>query len=115
MTSIFAFSFQIFKYSSEQLFRRLIVILEFIGWSFVFLGVLIQTEISEMHIQIFDVSMIWFLIVVCAETGETFVVKIGLNRINPSNKDIESEIKFLSIEHKRVVDVPLDQELMMEG
>jgi hypothetical protein len=52
---------------------------------------------------------------VCAETGETFVVKIGLNRINPSNKDIESEIKFLSIEHKRVVDVPLDQELMMEG
>ena len=88
--------------------------MEFIGWCFVFLGVLIQTEVSEMHVKIFDVSMIWFLIVVCTETCETLVVKIGLNRINSPNKDIESEIKFLSIQHERVVDVPLDQELMME-
>lgn len=97
VTGIFSFSNQVFKNSSKKLFRRLIVILEFIGRCFVFLGVLIQTKVSEMHIQIFDISMIWFLIVVCAETGETFVIKIGLDRINSPNKDIKSEIKFLSV------------------
>ena len=74
MSGVLAFSNQVFKNSCEKLFRRLIIILKLITWRFVFLGVLIQTEVSEMHIQIFDVGMIWFFIVVCTETCEAFII-----------------------------------------
>ena len=47
-----------------------------------------------------------------AKTGEAFLAYVSLNRVNPFNYYIETDVEFLVVKQKRIFNVPLDQELM---
>jgi hypothetical protein len=41
--------------------------------------------------------MIWLLVIMGTESGQPLVVKIGFNRVNAPDQDIEPQVKFLLV------------------
>lgn len=48
------------------------------------------------------------------ESCETLVVEVGLNRVDAANEDVEASIELLLVYQERIIDVPLNLELVME-
>lgn len=67
-----------------------------------------------MHIEILDICLIWFLVVMGTESGKTFVVEVSLHGVDSSDKYIESQVKFLFVENQRVIYISLHQKLVMK-
>lgn len=65
--------------------------------------------------MILDVVAIWLLIIVSTEPGQSLIAQVGLNRINASNKHVESTIELLLVKNQWIVHVPLDKVLMVES
>ena len=68
-----------------------------------------------MHIVIFNIMLIWLLIIMRAKSSQTFVTKIGLDWINATNEYIQSTVKLLLINDQRIVNIALHKVLMMES
>lgn len=98
----------------EELLGALVIILELLTRRLKPLRVLIEAEVCKMHVLIFDVVGIGFLVVVCAETRQTLIAQVSFNGIDSSNKYVETAVKFLLVKDEWVVDVPLDKILVME-
>lgn len=98
----------------KELLGALVVILELLTGRLKPLRVLIEAEVCKMHVLIFDVVGIGFLVVVCAETRQTLIAQVSFNGIDSSNKYVETAIKLLLVKDEWVVDVPLDKILVME-
>ena len=47
------------------------------------------------------------------ESCETLVVEVGLNRVDAANEDVEASIELLLVYQERIIDVPLNLELVM--
>ena len=77
--------------------------------------IFVQTKVCKMHVKVFDISVIRFFVIMGAESCKTLVIEISLDRVNSSDKDVESEIKLFTVQHKRIIDVPLNKEFMMES
>lgn len=97
ITDIFTFAHQILYYRREQLLRAFIVILKLFAGCFKPLRILIKTEVCQMHVVVFDVMGIGFLVIVCTETSQTLITKVRLDRIHSSNKYVQSTVEFLLI------------------
>lgn len=98
----------------KELLGALVVILELLTGRLKPLRVLIEAEVCKMHVLIFDVVSIGFLVVVCAETRQTLIAQVSFNGIDSSNKYVETAVKLLLVKDEWVVDVPLDKILVME-
>ena len=68
-----------------------------------------------MHIEVFDIVVIWLLVVVGAESSEAFVAEPGFDWVDSSYQDIESAVELLLVDDQRVVYVPLGQVLVVES
>ena len=112
---VLTFTYQSFQNCRIQLFWWCLIILKLLAWCFEPLRILIQREISQMHIQILDIVVIWFFVIVCAESSKTLVAKICLNWINASDEDVNTAVELLLVENEWVVYVPLSQKFVMEG
>lgn len=68
-----------------------------------------------MHVQILQIGLVGFPIVVRTESRKTLIVEIGLNRVDAANEHIETGIEFLLVYQERIIDVPLNLEFVVEG
>ena len=68
-----------------------------------------------MHVQIFDILVVWLFIVMSTEPRKTLITDISFDWIHSSNQHIETAVELLLVEDKGIVDVPLSQVLMVEG
>jgi hypothetical protein len=68
-----------------------------------------------MHVQIFDVVVIGFLVIVCAESCKTLVAEICFDWINASNEHVDTAVKLLLVQNEWIVNVSLSQEFVMES
>ena len=67
-----------------------------------------------MNVQIFDIVIIGFLVIVSAESSKTLVAEVCFDGVNASDEHVYTAIKLLLVEDERIVDVPLCQEFVME-
>jgi hypothetical protein len=51
-----------------------------------------------MHIQVLDVRMVRFLVVMGAESSQTFVIEVSFNWVYSADQDIESQIELFLVE-----------------
>ena len=114
VTDIFSFAYQCFKNRSIQLLWWVLIILKLLAWCFESLGILVQREIRQMHVQIFDVVVIGFLVIVCAESCKTLVAEICFDWINASNEHVDTAVELLLVQNEWIVNVSLSQEFVME-
>ena len=62
---------QIFEHARHQLLGALIVVFKVVPRCTETLAVLVERKVGQVHVQIFDVGVIWFLVVVSCESGKT--------------------------------------------
>lgn len=67
-----------------------------------------------MHVQVLQVGLVGFSIVVRTESRQTLIVEIGLNWVDAADEHVETGIKFLLVYQERIIDVPLNLEFVME-
>lgn len=79
------------------------------------LRVFVETEIGQVHVVVLDVVCIGFLVIVRAKARKTFVAKVGLDRIDASDKYVQPTIKLLFVDNQRIVDVALHQVFVVES
>ena len=60
--------------------------------------VLIQREVSQVHIKILNVVMVRFRIIRSAKPRQALITQVRLQGINTFDDYIETEIEFLSID-----------------
>jgi len=60
-----------------------------------------------MHVQIFDILVVWLFIVMSTEPSKTLVTNISLDWIHSSYKHIETAVELLLVKDQGIVDVPL--------
>ena len=77
--------------------------------------VLIQREVSQVHIKILNVVVIWFRVVRRAKPRQALITEVGFQWIYAFDNYIEAKIEFLPIHQIRVFDVSLNQEVMCES
>ncbi len=95
------------EYSIKRSFMTLIIILlVFILLEFV--TVFIYCIISEMHIQVIHIAIVWWLILFSRKSGEAFFMPVYTQGIHSIEKSINSQVKLQIINEVRFVDVPLN-------
>ena len=61
-----------------------------------------------MHVQIFDVVLVWLFVIMSAESSEPFVAQVGLHRVHSADEHVQPAVELLLVQDQRVVDVPLN-------
>ena len=69
MANVLTLLNQIFQNTSIQLFRRFVISLELLPGCLESLRVFIQAKVGQMHVEVFYIVIVWFFVVVGAETG----------------------------------------------
>jgi hypothetical protein len=70
---IFAFAHEILNYGGKQLLRALIIILKLLTRCLKSLRIFIKTEISQVHIVIFNIMCIRLLVIMGAKPSEALI------------------------------------------
>ncbi len=90
MPNVFALLQEHFKDVAQKPLWWIIVIIEGIFWRNELIWVFIEWKISEVHVGIFDVEIIRLLVVLSAETSQTFIAHVSLDGIDTLNDNIET-------------------------
>lgn len=67
-----------------------------------------------MHVKVFNVCSVWLAIILSAKPSKAFISQVSINWVDTFDQYIESAIKFLAVNHKRVLDISLNQEFVMK-
>ena len=65
--------------------------------------------------MVLNVVRIRLLVVVGAETGQTFIAQVRLHWVDAPNEYIQPTVKLLLVKNKWIVNVTLHEVLVMEG
>ena len=68
-----------------------------------------------MHVQILDILLVRLLVVVRAEPSEALVTEVRFHWVDSADQHVETAVELLFVQDQRVVNIPLDQEFVMEG
>jgi hypothetical protein len=66
-----------------------------------------------MQPHVFLIGAIWFLIAACRQSAEPFSEQIDLQRGHTSQQNVQPQIKFNTINQKRIIDVLLHNKLFL--
>jgi len=85
---VFALVLQRLEDGSKQLLRRFIIVLKLLARGLETVGVLIQREVGQVHVQVLDVVLVWLLVVVRAEPSQAFAAHVGLHGVHSADQDV---------------------------
>lgn len=100
---------------SKQLFARLVIVLELLSRGLELLAILVEREVSEVHVEVLDVALVWLLVVGGAEPSQTLICQEGLHWVHALYHHVDPAVELPLVQHQWVLDVSLHQELIVEG
>lgn len=106
--------YQVFDNACKQLLGALLVGRELLTRRLESLRVLVEREVRQVHVMIFDVMRVGLLVVVRTEACETFVAEVSLYGVDAANQHVQPAIKLLLVQNERIVNVALHEVLVME-
>ena len=76
-------------------------------------GRLIDRVISQMHIHVSQVLLIWRLKLACRQPAKTLLVKVNAQGVNTTQQDINPQIKLQVVDKEGPIKVPLHHILLI--
>lgn len=80
---------------------------------FVVFRLFVERKVGQMHEHVLHILRIRLPIVLSAESGQSFVAQVRLNRIEALDQNVETQIEFLLVQENRRLDIPLHQQVRM--
>jgi membrane-anchored glycerophosphoryl diester phosphodiesterase (GDPDase) len=69
---------------------------------------LVDRVICQVHVQVVEVGVIWWLIFFCSKSCYPLLMNIDPKRVDPIEQNVDPEVEFEVVDQVRLVDVPLD-------
>ena len=69
---------------------------------------LVDSVIRQMHVEVVEIRIIWWLIFFSSESSYPLLMDIDPKRVDSIEQNVDPEIEFEVIHQVRLVDVPLD-------
>jgi hypothetical protein len=95
---IFALLLDLLDEQTPELLGALLIVLEFVRWSFKLKRILVQAVVGKVHIHVALVGLVRLLVVGGAQSHNAFVTEVSLQRVNALDQHIEPNIKLLLID-----------------
>jgi membrane-anchored glycerophosphoryl diester phosphodiesterase (GDPDase) len=69
---------------------------------------LVDRVICQVHVQVVQVGVIWWLIFFSSESSYPLLMNVDPKRVDSIEQNVDPEVEFEVVDQVRLVDVPLD-------